>query len=317
MGEQMEEKRHDAYAFVRGFNYQPSYCTTLYEMWDSFDERVWQTEIERGKNYFPKLNCIRIWMDCNPYLRDRKRFVRSFGAVLDICGKLDIQLMPTLFNRWHNFDYDFTGIYYDQLLRRDFRQFATFIRDIVTPLKNDERILMWDLCNEPQIRDRDLDSPLHQAELEWLTWVAERVRDICVAQPITIGTFWGANVEAYEPLCDVVCIHPYRGWWDDSFAKACDWAVEFAKAKGKPLIANETCQGSMSNEVRKEIIRVTLGALKERGIGWCAWHLHGGRMITANREITDGNCRPGDRSYMAFIEPDGALRPNHDVFNEF
>jgi len=31
----------------------------------------------------------------------------------------------------------------------------------------------------------------------------------------------------------------------------------------------------------------------------------------------DSNCRPGDGAYMAFIEPDGRLRPGHEAFNEF
>ena len=45
--EQMTTRSHDAYAYVRGVNYHPSYCTTLYETWDRFDMKVWGTEIRQ------------------------------------------------------------------------------------------------------------------------------------------------------------------------------------------------------------------------------------------------------------------------------
>jgi endo-1,4-beta-mannosidase len=311
----MANQSTDDYRNVRGFNYNPSYCATLYEAWDRFDAAVWRTEIQRGKTYFPALNTLRVWLDWNAYLHDPAGFVRNVGMVLDICGDQGIQLHPTLFNRWHDFSYDFGGIYYDQLLDRNFARFKPYIDAVAGTFKDDTRILMWDLCNEPQQRDpRNL---LDQLEIDWLRWVAQAVRDTGAQQPITIGTMFGANIELVADVCDVLCFHPYSGWWDDGFAASCDQALALAKRLGKPLIANETCQGSLNNTTRTQIIRGSLGALKERGIGWCAWQLHGGRMISANRQVTDFNCRPGDHSYMAFIEPDGTLRPGHEVYNEY
>jgi hypothetical protein len=300
---------------IRGFNYNPSYCTTLYEAWDRFDAQAWRTEIRRGKQYFPAMNALRVWLDWNPYLRDPAAFVQHLGEVLDICGGLGIKLHPTLFNRWHDLTYDFGGIYYDQLLDRNFARFEPYVADVVGAFKDDPRIGMWDLCNEPQHWDRR--NLLDQLEVDWLRWVAQAVRRHGASQPITIGTMAGNNVEWVADLCDVICFHPYGGWWDGGYEKQCDWGVALAQRLGKPLIANETCQGSLSDETRAEIIRCSLGALKARGIGWCAWQLHGGRMISANRQVTDFNCRPGDHAYMAFIEPDGALRPGHDVYNRY
>ncbi len=300
---------------VRGFNYSPSYCTTLYESWDNFDAKIWRTEITRGKKYFPRFNALRIWLDWNPYLRNPSSFVHNLGIVLDICGEFGIKLIPTLFNRWHDFTYDFGGIYYDHLLDRNFERFDRYLNDVIGTFKNDSRIGMWDLCNEPQHWDKR--NPFHQIEVDWLEWVARRIRRIGASQPITIGTMWSTNVEWVVDLCDVISFHPYAEWWNEGFVRLCDWAVEFAKIKNKPLIATETCQGSLDDKRRVEIIHRSLGPLKERKIGWCAWQLHGGRMISGNRRITDRNCKPGDQSYMAFIEPDGSLRQGHEAFNEY
>ncbi|MCC6443894.1 MAG: hypothetical protein IT210_10630 [Armatimonadetes bacterium] len=308
-------KTPESCADMRGFNCNPSYCTTLYEMWDRFDRNVWTREIKRGKRYFPKLNCLRIWLDVNPYLRDRKRFVSNLDWAADLCDSLGIRLMPTLFNRWHDYTYDFAGIYIDQFFDRAFDRFLDYICDVVTPLRDDKRIWMWDLCNEPQAWDPK--NPVHQAEIEWFRWTATRLRGIGTVQPITVGAMTGEYVAAVELLCDVLCFHPYPGWWDEGYAAECNRALNLARSKNKPLIANETCQGSLSDEVRERIIRGSLGALRDRGIGWCAWQLHGGRMISANPGITDTNAQPGDRGYIAFIDPQGRLRPHHEAYNDY
>ena len=86
-------------------------------------------------------------------------------------------------------------------------------------------------------------------------------------------------------------------------------SANIAKKHGKPLIANETCQGSLDDNIRVKIINKTLKTLKDRGIGWCVWTLHAGSMISSNREITESN------SYMAFIDIDGSLRAGHEVYN--
>ncbi len=299
----------------RGFNYNPGYCSTCYEAWSMFDEESWRREICRGKTYFPVLNFLRIWLDWNAYLRQPEKFMENFDTVLTICHEQDIDVHPTLFNRWHDYTYDFGGIYCDHFIDRQYDRFESYIHHLAERFKDDRRIGIWDLCNEPQHRDKK--NPLHQLEVDWLSWVAGRMRTLGVSQPITIGTTVGMNVEWVSNLCDVICIHPYGGWWNDQFAQNCDWAVDLAKHAGKPLIANETCQGSLDDRTRVEIIQKSLGHLKSRNIGWCAWQLHGGKMISGNTVIMDSNCKPGDRAYMAFIHPDGMLRTGHDIFNEF
>src|SRR5688572_9315911 len=52
---------HRDWAKIRGFNYQPSYGRTGFELWQEFDAKIIETELARGKKYFPQMNALRWW----------------------------------------------------------------------------------------------------------------------------------------------------------------------------------------------------------------------------------------------------------------
>ena len=332
---------------MRGFNYSPSYSPTAFGEWDQFDAEVWRTEIGRGKEYFPGINTLRIWLDWNSYRRLPQKCVDSLGKILDIGQEFDIKMMPTIYNRWHDPQediYDWGGNYLEHILdhfeQPDYSKFESYLQGMVGTFKDDDRIVMWDICNEPKLRPQvnisvdNFGKPL--SGIEWTHWDLMSVRKIANARSSWIGiagrpTTSEAQGEAaaddgrdscrrrrrLADFLDVLCFHPYFGWWDNTFADLCDRAVELSKAKNKPMIANEVVQGSLSDGDHVEIIEKSLKVLNDRGIGWCAWIMHGGPHITANPEVTDINARPGDRGYMAFINPDGTLRKGHQVVNEY
>lgn len=333
---------------MRGFNYSPSYSPTAFGEWDQFDAEVWRTEIGRGKEYFPGINTLRIWLDWNSYRRLPQKCVDSLGKILDIGQEFDIKMMPTIYNRWHDPQediYDWGGNYLEHILdhfeQPDYSKFESYLQGMVGTFKDDDRIVMWDICNEPKLRPQvnisvdNFGKPLSgiewthwdlmsvrkianaQIELDWYRWTADYIRKLRAKQPLTMGVILVEEAAVVADFLDVLCFHPYFGWWDNTFADLCDRAVELSKAKNKPMIANEVVQGSLSDETHVEIIEKSLKVLNDRGIGWCAWIMHGGPHITANPEVTDINARPGDRGYMAFINPDGTLRKGHQVVNEY
>jgi hypothetical protein len=55
---------------VKGFNYHPSYSTGSLEDWINFDAKVWENELKNGKEKFPKMNTVRIWLSWNAYCRN-------------------------------------------------------------------------------------------------------------------------------------------------------------------------------------------------------------------------------------------------------
>jgi hypothetical protein len=316
---------------IRGFNYQPSYGSTGFEIWQKFDSTIIETEIARGKNIFPGINSLRIWLSWDSFKYDQKRFEMNFETMLAICHKYDLGVMPVLFNRWHDSLIDYGGIYIDHFLPMggwgdNNPKFVTFMEAIVGGHKEDPRIVGWDLCNEPFSYRLSQDSEIVKAEFAWLKSLYDYCKTIGVKAPITVGihpNHGRKGIEQIEPISDLLSIHPYwippKNIADESkskarFEKLLDDYVSFAAQVRKPLLANETCWGAVDDAKRVEIVRYTLTHLKLRNIGWHAYLLNHSLIADSHR----AEFAPvGYAGNLAFIEADGSLRPGHEVFNEF
>lgn len=314
---------------VRGFNYQPSYGSSGFELWQKFDAETVRLELCRGKQYFPAMNAIRLWLSWDSYLRDPKRFAADFEKALRIADGFRLRVMPCLFNRWHDKALDYGGIYLDHFLpgaswvqKPD--MFGPYMEAIVGGHADDGRILAWDLCNEPFSYGCAPETipDIVKAEFAWLKGLYDRCKSLGAKAPVTVGIHQGHGLKGLErigPISDVLSIHPY--WTADSpphdkkaYEAALDECVAFGRKVGKALVATETCWGSLDDAKRVEIIRYTLTQLKRRGIGWLVYLLHHSLIADAHRAAYGPTSEPGN---LAFIEADGSLRPGHEVFNEF
>ena len=314
---------------IKGFNYQPSWGSSGFEIWRNFDGERMGHELSLGKLYFPGMNAIRLWLSHDAWVRNPKEFAAAFDTALSIAAARSLAVMPVLFNRWHDAALDYGGIYIDHFVPevswvQGQDQLAGFAEAIVGAHATDSRILAWDLCNEPfaySCPPGDIPD-IVKAEYAWL----ERMYAIakrCGAQaPITTGIHQGHGIDGIrqiEPISDILSIHPYWTWDSppcdkDGYEKSLDDYVQFARSVDKPLIATETCWGATDDAKRVEIIRYTLECLKSRGIGWLVHLLHHSLVADAHRIEFGPLSAPGN---LAFIEADGTLRPGHDVFNEF
>jgi hypothetical protein len=101
---------------VRGFNYQPSYGSSGFELWQKFDPIVIDCELALGRRYFPGMNALRWWLSWDSFQRDPKRFADRFETALTLAGKHGAVVMPVLFNRWHDAVLDYGGAYIDHFL---------------------------------------------------------------------------------------------------------------------------------------------------------------------------------------------------------
>ncbi|MCE5258781.1 MAG: hypothetical protein LLG44_06915 [Chloroflexi bacterium] len=314
---------------VRGFNYQPSYGTCGLELWQKFDSAVFATELGQGKRYFPGMNAIRLWLSWDAYKRSPTLFAARFEEALRIAASYRLEVMPVLFNRWHDSALDFGGIYLDHFIPKiswvqGAYMFDAYLQDIVGEHARDERILAWDLCNEPFSYSvpQSAVPDVVRAEFAWLEGLYRQCKTLGVQAPITVGIHPGHGrfgLEQVEPISDVLSIHPY--WTKESphhdkavYEKLLDEYVDISQRTGKPLIASETVWGSLDDVERVEIIHYTLSELKKRGIGWLAYLLHHSLIADAHRPAFGPTSAPG---YLGFIEADGSLRPGHEAFNQY
>jgi len=313
---------HKDYVNVRGFNYMPSYSFVLNDVMDSFNEQTWDREF--GYACELNANSLRIWVSSVSFHRNPKRFISSFQTVLALAEKRGLSILPTLYNRWVDTLYPFGQLDLAHVIapQPPGNEHVKYVTQMVSAFRSDRRILMWDLCNEPycfdNIEEGNFKDELKCRETVFWKMVISAARDAQPSQPLTMGTCGAVDHNAMEvyDLEDVISMHPYAGWWNDDYEKEVDTHIKFANEKGKPLICTETCQGSLDDAVRQECITRSLGILKRKGIGWYAWQLCAGEMVSSRRDRTDANAKPGDRGYMCFVLEDGTVRPGHSIVRE-
>lgn len=300
------------FASIRGFNWMPSWAPTLYEQWAYFDTDQAARELAAATKY--GANAIRIWWDWHAWRMRPRRVMAAFEQSVDLIGELGMKVMPTLFNLWHDGLYPAGGTHYEWLHICPREIFRDYVSAVVERFGGDERILAWDICNEPGVWN--LDDELHKLQWEFVCEMADHCRACGPSQPITVGTMSGDNVRLFADRVDVVSIHPYADTAED-MASMCDDGLALGQEAGKPVIATEIVRGSMSDERHVDMAMYSIDACEKRGIGWFAWQLVAGEMVAARRDWIHGNTPPGDNAYMAFALPNGDLRPGHERLVEW
>jgi hypothetical protein len=301
------------YRDIRGFNYQPSYEATGYSIWSHFRPEKFDAELGLGKKYFPKINTVRYWLSFDAFAVDQSGFAENFETALGIAHKLSLKVIPALFNNWHSVP-DFGGIS-QEMLNYWFLNygkkgeaanyvFRPYLEKVVGEHANDNRILAWDMCNEPH------NSGNWQLTLEWLTHTYKTCRELGSSQPVSVSVQGGSEqLIAVEAISDLFLIHPY-------FAKPelLTETVGFAKQCNKGVLATECCWGSLDDAERVKIVVSDCGNLSKAGIGIIPHALH--------ESLVGDLHRPqfgiiSSASSMHFIAMDGSLRPGHEVFNDY
>lgn len=335
---------------VFGFNYDGSWGSSGLDLWQHHDHGRMAVEVAQGKQYFPAWNTVRWWLSFDAYQRDPARFLANFDAGLTLFAGHGIAVIPLLFNRWLDPVCDFGGVPLDHLVPHhsawnrtddlftavggDGRELCpveqvhtAYVTDVVGRHRDDDRIVLWDLCNEPLMGGYvdDPGSPVRAAELRWLAWCRDVCRSLGATQPLTIGNYPSAAAVALtEPLSDVVGFHPYYTWNLNpdrepmadyaGFEHHLDACVAIATAAGKDLLATETVWGARDDTTHVAIMRYTLGELRKRGIGFTVHALHHSLVSDLHR---DAYGPVGPPECLHFIEADGSLRVGHEAINEF
>ena len=297
------------YGWLRGFSMVPSWGARIEDAWWFYDGARMREEVALAKQVHA--NCIRLWIEYTAWFRDPDQVTANFLDAVTAVAENGLKVMPCLFNRWHDSKYDYGGTYVENL-RPGWNQPLEYVRAVVTPLAKDDRILIWDLCNEPQAHD--LNSDTNRREFAWLSDVAATVRSCGAQQPITIGTMNGGNIETYAPLMDVLCGHPY-----DRERKALEAKIASYQAiqqrHGKPFLVNETIPGAADDTVRAEVARYYTGLLSQAGFGWMGWALREGKAISTRRDRCDGN-GIGGVGFHPYFTREGKLRAGLEFLTE-
>ena len=314
----------EAYNWVRGFNYQPSWGSHGLQIWLDFKPETYALEVDRGLKYFPQMNSLRVWLSYDAYIYDRQKFLEAVAMAYNILRERNIKIMPVFFNGWHTIP-DFGGISSAMLRitrrRGEWAVECQYVEDIAKIISDPDDLLMFDLCNEPfctMVREEE-----QLLTTDFLKAIAERLHNVAPKVPVTIGS-WGIgkdwrplwDIDLFDPFVDVISLHPYwitRLYSQDEYLNIIGDLLSHLRKLGKPVIVSECCWGTCNDdEKRVEIIRHELGWMAREGIGFMPHALHYSRVADLHADTY----WPG-LMYMQFIEADGSLRKGHEVYNEF
>jgi hypothetical protein len=245
-----KEKANEWYAkqpFLTGADFLPSTAINQLEMWqaDTFDT----TTIHRELGWAESLgfNTMRVFLHNLVWQQDAKGFKKRINVFLQIADRHHIKPLFVFFDDCWNPEPVIgkqpepqPGVHNSGWMRspgktmhNDSTQWGVleaYVKDILKTFKNDKRILLWDLYNEPANSDYGLSSlPLLKNIFQW-AW------SVRPSQPLTVGVWFDAfpAINEYQlSNSDVISFHNYG---DTNSLKS---TIDSLEKRGRPIICTE------------------------------------------------------------------------------
>jgi endo-1,4-beta-mannosidase len=241
------------------------------------------------------LNCMRVFLHHLAWQEDPPGFKNRIKQYLEIAERHHISTIFVFFDDCWNETYKAgiqplpkPGIHNSGWLRDPgkllyddptiIQVLEKYVKDILITFKNDNRVLLWDLYNEPGNSSYGNKSlPLLQKIFEW-------AREINPSQPLSAG-LWTQDLQDFNKFqlanSDVVTYHNYE---DEIVHQHC---IDTLKKYDRPLICTEYMA-----RLRKSTFFNIMPILKEQKIGAINWGLTTGKtntMYAWDTPIPDGS----------------------------
>ena len=243
-------KWYKAEPWLVGFNYIPANAINTTEMWqrETFDPATIEREMTLAQK--TGLNCARVFLQYLVWENDPERFKQRLSTFLDIASKHGIKTMFVLFDdcAFGTMVEPFLGKQPDVnpgeyangwtpspgpsrvVNRNSWPKLEAYVKDVIGSFRADDRILAWDLYNEPGNTNMGNKSlPLLRSVFVW-------ARQTGSDQPLTAG-FWASKLNDINNVIfsqsDVISFHIYAG------PDATGQMIAELEKKGMPLICTE------------------------------------------------------------------------------
>lgn len=268
-----------------GMNYIPSDAINYTAMWDktSFSPDLIDKEMALAESI--GMNCARVVLQYAVYEDDPACFLNTLDRFLSICDKHQVKVMPCFFDDcafgvntdpvvgvqpeplegWYAWAWSPSPGYTMVADERTHGKLEKYVKEVMSRFKNDKRIFVWDLYNEPTnttMPERSL--PLVKKVFKW-------AREVDPVQPLTIGV-WNGNKELNDIIVansDIITFHCY-----DTKEKT-EVAMKGYFQYNRPVICSE-----WMNRVAKSKVEDILPVFKENQVGSMLWGLVNGKTQT-------------------------------------
>jgi hypothetical protein len=280
------EKANHWYArqpWLVGCNFIPSSAINQLEMWQAgtFDPVTIDRELGWAADI--GFNTVRTFLHDLAWEADPSGFKQRISQFLDIASRHGIRPMLVIFDDCWNSDpkigiqpapkpgvhnsgwVQSPGVAIANLSSSAWGRLETYVKDIIGSFAHDERILLWDLYNEPgNSSNKEKSLPLAQAVFHW-------AREVNPSQPLTVG-IWFDN----EPLnefqlaaSDVITFHHY--WEPEKLERE----ITKLKGYGRPVICTEWMARTCGS-----LVGTHLPVFARENVGCFNWGLVAGKTNT-------------------------------------
>lgn len=268
-----------------GCNFIPSTAINQLEMWqaDTYDPETIDRELGWAEQI--GFNTVRVYLHYLLWQQDAEGFKSRMDDFLDICSKHNIKVMFVPFDDcWygnarlgeqpgpdpglHNSYWLQCPRYAEVMDESMYPVFEGYVKDLLTHFGKDDRVLMWDLYNEPANNHHPQQIlPLVKKVFRW-------ARQAGPSQPLTMGVWkWGSDyVELSEfqlRNSDVITFHNYSKY--ESMKKD----IANYKSFGRPVICTEYLARGYNSKFQTH-----LPLLKAENVGAINWGLVYGKTQT-------------------------------------
>ncbi len=242
---------YDSRPWPIGCNYIPSTAINQIETWqaETFDPETMDRELAWAERI--GFNTVRVFSHDLVWEADPEGFKKRVEKFLDICEKHKTRV---IFNFFTNGCYGFEGearlgkqpdpvpgVHNSGWVQTPgaasvndpatWGRLENYVKDVLTTFRNDDRILLWHLYNEPANTKKGCKSlPLLRKTFEW-------GREVDPSQPLSSVLEWRTPDDMARFLgehCDVITFHSYDG----PGALREKWLGRL-KAYGRPIICTE------------------------------------------------------------------------------
>jgi hypothetical protein len=303
--------------WLRGSNFNPATAINQLETWqeETFDTTTINRELGWAAGI--GMNCMRVYLHHVAWEVDKEGFKDRMKQYLTIANSHGIKTIFVIFDDCWNPTYQAgkqpepkPGVHNSgwvrdpgDLIHSDTTLIIIleeYVKDILSLFKDDKRIVMWDLYNEPGNFEYGIKSmPLLKKVFDW-GW------EIRPSQPLSAGVWTPAlkefNIFQLENS-DIITYHNYNG------PEEHQTVIDSLKKYGRPLVCTEY-MARRNNSLFTNIMPI----LKKENVGAINWGLVAGKSNTKyawDEPIPDGSEPP--LWFHEIFHPDGTPYKQEEV----
>ena len=273
---------YEGLPWLVGCNFITSTAINQLEMWqpDTFDPETISRELKWAADI--GFNIVRVYLHNLLWQSDKAGFEARINKFLDIADRNQIRTIFVLFDDCWNDDpkpgkqpAPIPGVHNSGWVRSpgtellmdssNWSVLEDYVQGVISAFALDERILIWDLYNEPgnnEYHERSL--PLLQSTMTW-------AREANPSQPLTVGLWYENKLlnDFQLSTSDVITFHNYHP--EDDLIKQ----IKLLKAYGRPVICTEYMA-----RTRGSLFEKCLPIFKKESVGCLNWGLVSGKTQT-------------------------------------